>query len=149
VKSPVLVSIVGEPADFAPLFDAGAERGVRIGWLELDSAAVPPPTLSGPPFASAFRAVAVGREATVVVKPRKGAPVLRDLIREHFLGADVVLVKGLDLFPKLRAAGDGWALAESAARERRLSLDELFARLRKPELRWRAEQERGSVGSNG
>ena len=143
------MSIVGEPADFAPLFEAARERGVRIGWLELDSDAAPPPTLTGPPLTSAFRAVAVGSSATVVVKPRKGAPVLRDLIREHFLGADVVLVKGLDLFPKLRNGDGSWVFGESAVRERRLSLDELFARMRKPELRWRAEADRGVDGSDG
>lgn len=142
MKSPVLLAILGEASDFAALFAAARERGVRIGWLELESAAAPPATLAFAPAAGAFRAVAVGDRISVAVKPMKGAPVLRDLVREHFLGADVVLVKGVDLFPKLRPGDGGWKLTESPTNERRLSLDELFARMRKPELRWNEKREK-------
>ena len=72
------------------------------------------------------------------MKPMKGKAVLRDLLREHFLGADVVLVAGLDLFPRLTARGDGpWHLVESATASRIYTTDELLVRLRKPALRWK------------
>lgn len=141
MKSPVLLAVVGVAGDFEALFAAARERGVRVGWLELESAVLPPPDLAFAPPAGAFRAVAVGNRISIAVKPMKGAPVLRDLVREHFLGADVVLVKGTDLFPKLSAVDGGWKLGESPTNERRLSLDELFARLRKPELRWTGKRE--------
>lgn len=136
MNSPVLLAVVGEAVAFEPLFVAARERGVRLGWLELDSAAFPPPTLAFAPLAGAFRAVAVGNRTSIAVKPMKGSPVLRDLLREHFLGADVVLIKGMDLFPKLTRGDTGWCLTESATVESRVTLEELFARLRKPAMRW-------------
>ncbi|MEZ5314370.1 MAG: hypothetical protein R2862_12400 [Thermoanaerobaculia bacterium] len=63
------------------------------------------------------------RRATIAAKPRKGPAVLRDLVREHFLGVDVVLVRGLDLFPRLAWVAGSWELSgvgdgETAARSR-------------------------------
>lgn len=144
MKSPVLLAVSGGAVEFEPVFTGARERAVRIGWLEFEDGSVGPPSLSNAPLTESFRAVAVGASATVAVKPRRGPAVLRDLIREHFLGADVVLVKGLDLLPRLSREGDGWKIVESESQARRLSLDELFARLQKPELRWReSEAKRG------
>jgi hypothetical protein len=77
---------------------------------------------------------------TFSTKPRRGPAVLRDLLREHFLGADLVLVKGSDLLPKLSRSGDGWELEEATDRRRRLSTEALLDRLRKPGLRFREER---------
>ena len=74
------------------------------------------------------------------MKPMKGKAVLRDLLREHFLGADVVLVAGLELFPRLTPRGDGpWSLVESATASRVYTTEELLVRLRKPALRWKKD----------
>jgi hypothetical protein len=137
VKSPVLFSVSGDASDYEPLFAAARERGARVGWLELNSAAARRPAPEGPPFTGAFRTVEVNDCWTVSTKPRKGRPVLRDLLREYFLGADVVLVQGLDLFPKLSRRDDAWRVEEAAGRARTLSTSELLDRARKPELRWR------------
>jgi len=137
VKSPVLFSVSGGASDYESLFAAARERGAKVGWLELDSVAVRARTPAGLPFTGAFRTVEVDERWTVSTKPRKGPAVLRDLLREHFLGADVVLVSGLDLFPKLARSGDGWELEEAAGRKHRLSTEALLDLARKPELRWR------------
>jgi hypothetical protein len=144
VKAPVLLSVSGTPLDFEPLFAEAAARKLRVGWLEFDGVAEPPPTWAVSPFSGVFRVALVGASATVTWKPRKGPAVLRDLIREQFLGADFVLVKGSELYPVLRRDGELWLLRESGAdRERRLTLDELLARLRKPELRFRESKGKG------
>jgi hypothetical protein len=144
VKAPVLLSVSGEAIDFEPLFIEAATRKLRVGWLEFDGAAEVPPALAGSPFTSAFRVAIVGASATVTVKPRKGPAFLRDLVREQFLGADFVLVKGSELLPVLSRNGERWLLRENATAERRLTLEELFARLRKPELRYREAAEKKS-----
>jgi len=141
VKTPVLFSVSGDASDYEPLFAAARERGARIGWLELDGAAARRPMPEGLPFTGAFRTVEVSESWTVSTKPRKGPAVLRDLLREHFLGADVVLVRGIDLYPKLARRDDAWDLEEAAGRKLRLSTEALLDRARKPELRWRDTKE--------
>jgi len=141
VKTPVLLAVSTTADDFAPLFKAATAAGVRIGWLAFNAPIDAPPVLQAPPLLAAFRAVAVGNQLSIAMKPMKGAPVLRDLLREHFLGADVVLVAGLDLYPRLtpqaRSGEIAWHLAESASAGRAYTLDELLVRLRKPALRWK------------
>jgi hypothetical protein len=141
VKSPVLFSVSGDVSDYEPLFVAARERGAKVGWLELDSVAAGARTPAGLPFTGAFRTVEVNDRWTVSTKPRKGPAVLRDLLREHFLGADVVLVSGLDLFPKLSRRNEDWELEEAAGRKFRLSTEALLDRARKPELRWQDTRE--------
>jgi hypothetical protein len=136
VKTPVLIAVDSDADLFAPLFSTAAAAGLRVGWLAMDAPVEPPAVLQSPPLLTAFRAVAVGNLRSVAMKPMKGKPVLRDLLREYFLGADVVLVSGLDLFPRLTPRESGWHLAESATAGRVYSLAELFVRLRKPALRW-------------
>ncbi len=67
-----------------------------------------------------MRAVAVGGGRSVAVKPLRGEPVLRDLLREHFRGCALVLVSlpegapppaPLSTVPTLQAEGDGWRIA--------------------------------------
>jgi hypothetical protein len=109
VKRPVLLRVEDSPQTFAPLFSAAAAGGLRLGWLELN---VPPgqPVPEDPASAAdlgALRAVAVEEGRTVVIKPRRGPAVLEDLLREHFRGAAVVLVRGEVEAPRLTATEDG------------------------------------------
>ncbi|MEO8198870.1 MAG: hypothetical protein ABI689_19315 [Thermoanaerobaculia bacterium] len=138
MKAPVLIAVDRPAEEFASLFAAAKAAAVRIGWLAMNAPADPPPPLQAPPLLEAFRAVAVGDGRTIAMKPMKGKAVLRDLLREHFLGADVVLVAGLELFPRLTPRGEGpWNLAESATASRHYTTEELLVRLRKPALRWK------------
>lgn len=137
MKTPVLLAVDGPADTFAALFAAAKAAGLRVGWLVMSAPVDPPPPLQAAPLLQAFRAVAVGDGRSIAMKPMKGKGVLRDLLREHFLGADVVLVAGLELFPRLTARGDGpWNLAESATASRLFTTEELLVRLRKPALRW-------------
>jgi hypothetical protein len=138
MKTPVLLAVAGPAEAYAPLLAAAKLAGLRIGWLLLNARVDPPPPLAAPPLLEAFRAVAVDDGRSIAVKPMKGKAVLRDLLREHFLGADVVLVSGLELFPRLTPRGEGpWNLAESATASRVYTTEELLVRLRKPALRWK------------
>lgn len=140
MKTPVLLAVDGPAEEFAALFAAARVAGLRFGWLALNASVDPPPPLQAPPLLDAFRAVAVGDGRSIAMKPMKGKAVLRDLLREHFLGADVVLVAGLDLFPRLAALGEGpWKLEESATASRSYSTEELLVRLRQPALRWQKD----------
>lgn len=140
MKTPVLLCVDGPAEQFASLFAAAKAAGLRFGWLVLNAPVDPPPPLQAAPLLGAFRAVAVGDGRSIAMKPMKGKAVLRDLLREHFLGADVVLVAGLELFPRLAARGEGpWSLAESATASRLYTTEELLVRLRKPALRWKKE----------
>jgi hypothetical protein len=140
MKAPVLLA-AAEPAEaYAALFAAAKAAGIRLGWLVMNVEVDPPPPLQAPPLLEAFRAVAVGDGRSIALKPMKGRPVLRDLLREHFLGADVVLVSGVELFPRLTARGEGpWKLEESATASRLYTTEELLVRLRKPALRWKKD----------
>jgi hypothetical protein len=78
--------------------------------------------------------VAVEPQRTVAVKTRRGPPVLRDLLREHFRGCRLVLVKGAVPLPLLRPRGDDWELAGFDGGLRRLTTAELVRALRSPHL---------------
>ncbi len=97
--------------EFESLIAAMRHGGERAGWLELptEAAGPLPDSLASAAGAGVLRAVAAGGGRAVVVKPLRGEPVLRDLLREHFRGCRVVLVVGnIDaplLEPDRRAAG--------------------------------------------
>lgn len=89
------------------LIAAARERGQRIGWLELGApgATVSPEAgstageLASMAGAGALRAVRVspleaGGAKVESCKVLAGAPVLRDLLREHFRGCQLVLLGG-------------------------------------------------------
>lgn len=138
MKAPVLLAVDGPAEAYAALIEAATAAGVRIGWLVFDAVVDLPQPLASPALASVSRAVAVGAGRSIAVKPMRGQAVLRDLLREHFLGADVVLVAGSDLHPRLASRGpDTWELSESLTASRSLSTQELLVRLRKPALRWK------------
>lgn len=138
MKEPHLLRVAAPAESFAPLADALAAEGLRLGWLEL--AAAPPEPLSIE-LASALdlgvlRAVAVGPGRSLAAKPLRGAPVLRDLLREHFRGCRLVLVAGPgapDELPSLDPAeGGGYRVEPPGEAARTLAPPALAARLRRP-----------------
>ncbi len=131
------------PERFAALVAALAGAGMRAGWLELaadpgDRGSAPghapaaPAGLMAAAAAGVLRAVAVGGGRSVAVKPLSGAPVLADLLREHFRGCALVLVRGEVAAPHLALDGDGWTVAPPAAAALVLTTAELVAALRRP-----------------
>jgi hypothetical protein len=139
---------------FLPLFEAARAEGLRAGWLELE----PPPrheAFERATTAGALRAVAVGGGHAASLKRVAGLPVLADLLREHFLGCVLVLVRGepgeasskLRPLPPPRDAGEPawrrlvpaapgapWTLESADGTEHRLELTALVKRLRRPRL---------------
>jgi len=69
---------------------------------------------------------------TVAVKPRAGDAVMKDLLREYFVGCSVVLVRGGEGLPRLSTEKGHWLLEVPGATSRRLDTDGLVAVLRKP-----------------
>ncbi len=68
----------------------------------------------------------------MVVKPRRGAPVLDDLLREYFLGTAAVLVRGTVEAPRLTSReGDQWRVATPEG-SLELTTEGLVTRLRRP-----------------
>lgn len=154
----------GSPEELRPLVAAAATEGMRVGWLDLDGPAATaagggdgrafaPPALEEAVSAGAFRAVAAGPGRTVSLKAVAGPPVLRDLLREHFLGCALVVVRvdrdaaetaaaagslvrdagaALDEAPWLKAEGDSFVVEPPGRAGRRFTAAELAARLRKP-----------------
>lgn len=136
MKEPHLLRVTEGPESFAPIFDAAAALGLHVGWLDFPGEAVPAPhALTAAAALGARRAVAVGEGGSVTVKPRRGAPVLKDLLREHFLGCALVLVAGegplCREIPSLSGAGDEWWI-ESGGETRRLTAEALADALRSP-----------------
>lgn len=176
-----LLRFGGSPEEIAPLASAVAAEGLRIGWLDLAGEA--PTDRSGKPedgeqeapgrrdgsgspaldeavSAGAFRAVGVSPGRTVALKALLGPPVLRDLLREHFLGCTLVVVRvdpgadgqregatgtaspagppvrdvegTLDEAPRLVSDGDRFRVDPPGRAGRRWTAAELAARLRKP-----------------
>lgn len=125
-----LLRVEEEAVTFAPLVEAIRADGGRVGWLELDDVAVPD-ALAGAASLGVSKAVCAGSERTIAVKGRSGQPVVRDLLREHFLGCAAVLVAGEVEAPLLAADGDGWTVTGPAG-SKSYSTDRLVRELRKP-----------------
>lgn len=142
------------PEAFVPLMDAMTDAGLRLGWLELAEPEPLPPSLVRASGAGALRAVAVGSRGSVAVKARRGAPVLGDVLREHFLGCRLVLVRGeehdvtegegsalpeLPETPRLvPASGGSWRVESTQSSTLKasalldLTTEDLIVRLRRP-----------------
>jgi hypothetical protein len=142
LRSPHLLLVEAGPEGFASLFQALSAAGLRAGWLELRR---PEPAAAGLEAAAALgarRAVAVGGGRSVAVKPLRGEPVLRDLLREHFPGCALVLVRlaegaaapaPLATVPALFAEGEGWRVEPPGdAAAQRHDTAGLVAALRRP-----------------
>jgi hypothetical protein len=133
MKVPHLLRVEGDPLQFASLIEAARSLGLRIGWLDLDGAPTPiPETLEIAAGLGVLRAVAVGEGRSVAVKPLRGAPVLKDLLREHFQGCALVLIQGSVEAPTLSSEGEAWIVAPPGAASRRYTAEALAATLRKP-----------------
>lgn len=133
----------GDPADLAPLLDAARREDLRIGWLDLpaEGPGPVPPELASASSTGAFRAVAVGPDRTVAVKAPGGPPVLRDLLREHFLGCTLVVVRvaegsslagALGSVAVLEAVEGGFRVRPPGEAGRISDASTLAARLRRP-----------------
>jgi hypothetical protein len=112
VKRIHVLRFEGDPGELEPLIAALRADDGRVGWLDLALADPVPPALARPASLDVLRAVAVGPQLAIAIKPMRGAPVLRDLLREHFRGCRVVLVAGEVEAPLLASAGDGWQVGE-------------------------------------
>jgi hypothetical protein len=132
-RSPHLLAVDLGPERFAPLFAAAREIGLRIGWLDLAPPPALPADLEAAAAAGALRAVAAGGDRSVAVKPLRGAPVLGDLLREHFRGCALVLVRGDAVTaPRLSAEGEAWQVVPPGAPGQHYSSGELVTALRRP-----------------
>jgi len=141
MSEPHLLSVDEGPEAFAALVAALAAAGMRAGWLDLGdsgslAAASPlPPDLETAAAAGVLRAVAAGGGRSVAVKPLKGAPVLGDLLREHFRGCALVLVRGEATgpeIPRLAPAVGAWTVTPPGGAARVYAPAELVAELRRP-----------------
>lgn len=126
-----LLSVEARADAFLELIEALGAEGRRVGWLDLGGAQAPA-TLAAASGAGVLRAVGVDDGVTVAVKPRKGAVVMKDLLREYFVGCSVVLVRGAEGLPRLLVAEGGWLLEVPGATARALDTASLVAALRKP-----------------
>lgn len=132
-KTPHLLRFDGEPVELAPVIEAARKLDLRVGWLDLGA----PPELQGPLADAAnlgvLRAVAVGGGRSVAIKPLRGTPVLRDVLREHFRGCALVVLRGATDLPELARgdARDEW-LVRTGAGERATTAERLAASLRSP-----------------
>ena len=145
MRQPHLLRVEEGPERFAPLLAALAAAGLRAGWLELGPAEPAAASLESAAALGARRAVAAGGGRNVAVKALRGEPVLRDLLREHFPGCALVLVRvrgaeppapaGVPLAPApaLFPSGDGWRIARAGdAAAQQLDTPGLVAALRRP-----------------
>jgi hypothetical protein len=125
--------------EFAPLVAALRQDGLRAGWLEWSPQRAPAEAelFPGAGEKGLLRAVRVEAGRTVAEKRLWGAPVLADVLREHFRGCALVLVHQpretppIDA-PLLQKKEEGWqiALADGALRE--MTTTALAAALRRP-----------------
>lgn len=132
MKAPHLLRIEDPPESFASLVEAARIEGLRVGWLELAEVSPLPEVLESAAGLGVLRAVSVGGGRTVAVKPLRGAPVLKDVLREHFLGCAVVLVRGEEDAPRLRPEGEGWVLEVPEHAGQPLNTAQLLGKIRSP-----------------
>lgn len=135
MKSPHLLRVTDPPDRFVSLIEAARALKLRIGWLDWPGECPAPSSLEVAADLGVLRAVAVGEGRTVSVKPLRGRPVLKDLLREHFLGCALVLVRGEVDAPALEPDDGSWRLQlpdSSERASRRLTTTELAEALRKP-----------------
>jgi hypothetical protein len=105
---------------------------VRIGWLDLTTEPEPPSGLAAAAAGGALRAVSVVGRQVVSVKSMGGEPVLRDVVREHFTGCRLLLVRGELNAPTLLPKSGAWILRRLDGTEKIFSTAEFLAALRSP-----------------
>lgn len=130
-----LLRVEGPAASCASLVDAVRADGGRVGWLALNEPQAVPPDLEQAAALGVLRAVAVGADRTLSVKPRVGKVVLRDVLREHFRGCRAVLVAegvpGEVDAPVLIKDGESWTV-RCHGQELSHTTESLTRALRKP-----------------
>ena len=129
---PRLLRVADSSTAFASLLESASDAGVRIGWLDLEAGVTLPKDLGTAAEAGAIRAVGVEAGRVVVAKRLAGEPVLRDLVREHFTGCRLLLVRARIEAPEISSEAGGWRIRWTDGVERKLSTEELLAELRKP-----------------
>jgi hypothetical protein len=122
--------------EFAPLFAAVRQAGLKAGFLEWrpDQAAAPfdpADPLTQAAGLEALRAVRVDAGPTRVLKPHRGKLVLQDVLAEHFRGAALVLIAGAVDAPLLKPFGESFQV-EKAGATFTLTCTALVALLHKP-----------------
>ena len=129
-----LLRVARPVVEFEDLIAAVRHEGGRVGWLELGSTAPAPvpASLSAAADRGVLRAVAVGGGSTVAVKPMRGEPVLRDVLREHFRGCQLVLVTGEIDAPLLEPRDGSWVLRLAGEPAARWTTERLVAALARP-----------------
>ncbi len=129
-----LLRVARPVVEFGGLIAAMRHEGERAGWLELPEAAAEPlpESLAAAADAGALRAVAAGGGRSVAVKPLRGEPVLRDLLREHFRGCRLVMILGEIDAPLLEPDGEDWTVRAQDGATKRWTTEKLIAALRKP-----------------
>ena len=135
---PNLLRVTLAVVEFEVLVAAVRHAGHRVGWLDLGdpSSEAPgplPEELATAADLGALRAVSVAGGRSVAIKPLRGAPVLRDLVREHFRGCRLVLVRGTVEAPTLEPEDGGWRVRRADGRSFPLSTEELVTRLNRPQ----------------
>ncbi len=138
MRFPHLLVVEAPPEAFATLVAAAAGDGARLGWLDWSPAPpLLPPDLEAAAALGVLRAVAVAPGRAVTVKPLAGPAVLRDLVREHFLGCRALLVRGAAPAAGWRldpGPAGGWRLSAPGGAAETLTTAALLARLRRPRL---------------
>ncbi len=160
---PKILRVGHPPEAFASLIEALSQAGARAGWLQFTPLDPPEGTQLAPPRglppwrlpeeleaaagSGVLRAVAAGGGRSIAVKPMRGAPVARDLLREHFRGCLIVLVRGgeeqlgeMDA-PRLEPRGEGWLFRREGEAARALTTDQLIVTLRSPRRMKRKNRE--------
>jgi hypothetical protein len=142
VKRVHLLRYEGQPAALEALFAAVRAEGLRAGWLQVDPERREEGPVGDAVEAGAFRAAAVAPGRVASVKRVAGPPVLRDLLREHFLGCALVVVRpggaGQDLqadlaeAPILEPVGESLRVRPPGQAALDLSPAQVAARLRRP-----------------
>ena len=137
MKRPVLLAVEAGASAYAGLLGALIADGERVGWLDLGRPrGAPPADLEEAASRGVLRAVAASGDRVITVKPVAGGLVLDDLLREHFLGCRLVLVRRGEGLPVLVPDDGGWRLAPPEGTAIRLSTSELVTNLRRPGF-WR------------
>lgn len=144
MKKQILLRIERPMVEFGELVAALRQQGLRVGRLELASTEAGekptpvPESLRDAESLGVLRAVSVGGGRSIAVKPLRGEPVLRDVLREHFRGCGVVFASGTatevrDSIPLLERSEVGWKVSLPRGETRSYTTKALIAALRRPD----------------
>lgn len=130
MRRPHLLRVADPIESFSALVERACAAGLRVGWLGLEEPPMPP-VVDAIVATGVSQCVLAGRRQTLTARARRGPPVLEDLLRQHFLGCDVVLVHGQVDLPALERGESGWRVTSIEGRQRQLGDDQLLAAFRR------------------